>query len=138
MPRAQGTFDVQLTPVPHSGTGGDAPLGQVSVAKRFHGPLDASSEGRMLTASTEVEGSAGYVAIERVVGTLDGRAGSFVLQHHGLMDRGSPELSVVVVPDSGTGELKHLAGKMTIRIESGVHSYVFDYVLAEPRPAHRS
>ena len=97
--------------------------------KRFHGDLDAGSRGEMLSAGTAVKGSAGYVAMERVTGTLHGRSGTFVLQHTATMDRGAPSLSITVVPDSGTGELAGLTGHMNIRIEGGQHSYDFEYEL---------
>jgi hypothetical protein len=103
----------------------------MSLDKTFHGDLEATSKGLMLTAGTEVKGSAGYVAIERVNGTLRGRTGSFVLQHSGTMTRGVPQMTVTVVPDSGTGQLAGLAGKMTIQIADGKHSYDFEYTLAE-------
>ena len=112
---------------------GGTTVGRSSIDKRFHGPLHATSRGEMLTAVTSVKGSAGYVAIERVTGTLDGRAGTFVLQHDATMTRGAPELTIVVVPDSATGGLAGLAGRMGIRIEGGKHFYDFDYTLP-PRP----
>ena len=87
----------------------------------------------MLSASTSVKGSAGYVAIERVTGTLNGKNGSFVLQHYATMTRGAPQLTITVVPDSGTGELEGLSGKMNIRIENGKHFYDFEYALGEGR-----
>jgi hypothetical protein len=108
-------------------------LGRMSLDKQFHGDLEGTSKGEMLYAGTSVKGSAGYVAIERVSGTLQGRAGTFILQHTGTMTRGVPELSVTVVPDSGTGQLAGLAGKMTINIADGKHSYEFDYMLT-PAP----
>ncbi|HEX7173819.1 MAG TPA: DUF3224 domain-containing protein, partial [Pyrinomonadaceae bacterium] len=92
---------------------------------------EATSRGQMLAAMTDVEGSAGYVAIERVKGTLDGREGTFALQHSGVMTRGVPQLTITVVPDSGTGQLNGLAGAMTIDIAEGKHSYGFEYTLAE-------
>jgi hypothetical protein len=101
----------------------------VSLKKQFTGDLEASSSAEMIGARSEVKGSAGYVAIERVVGTLSGRTGSFVLQHSGTMTRGKGELSVSVVPDSGTGELKGISGKMTIEISEGKHSYSFEYAI---------
>jgi hypothetical protein len=106
-------------------------LGRMSIDKRFHGDLEATSKGEMLTAGTSVKGSAGYVAIERVDGTLRGRSGTFVLQHSGTMTRGVPQLTVTVVPDSGTGELAGLAGRMAIVIADGKHSYDFEYTLGE-------
>ena len=103
----------------------------MSLDKQFHGDLDATSKGEMLAANTEVKGSAGYVAMERVTGKLHGRSGTFVLQHNGTMNRGSPQLSVTVVPDSGTDQLKGLVGKMAIKIEGGKHFYDFEYTLSE-------
>ena len=103
----------------------------MSLDKQFHGDLDATSKGEMLAAGTEVKGSAGYVAMERVTGKLHGRSGTFVLQHSGTMNRGSPQLSVTVVPDSGTDQLEGLVGKMAIKIEGGKHFYDFEYALSE-------
>jgi hypothetical protein len=126
---ARGTFDVKLSPQPAApGTEG-AQLGRLSIDKRFHGDLEATSLGEMLSAGTEVPGSAGYVAIERVNGALHGRQGSFVLMHYGLMERGTPSLRVSVVPDSGTAELVGLKGELAIRIEQGRHEYAFEYEL---------
>jgi hypothetical protein len=99
--------------------------------KQFHGDLVATSKGQMLSAGTAVQGSAGYVAIEQVSGTLHGRSGTFVLQHLGTMTRGAPQLLIRVVPDSGTGELTGLAGTMTIQIVERKHSYEFEYTLPE-------
>ncbi len=127
MNRANGTFEVQLTPQPSQSP--DVVPGRLSIDKRFHGDLEGTSKGQMLAASTPVPGSAGYVAIERFDGTLLGRRGTFVLQHSGTMARGVPDLRIAVVPDSGTGELEGLSGSMTIVIESGKHSYGFDYTL---------
>lgn len=127
---ASGAFDVKITPHAKSGgEGGD--LGRMALDKQYHGDLEATATGEMLTASTAVEGSAVYVAIERVSGTLNGKKGTFVLHHTGVMTRGSPQLSITVVPDSGTGDLVGLAGKMSIRIESGgKHFYDFEYTLS--------
>jgi Protein of unknown function (DUF3224) len=130
MTRASGTFDVKLSPQPMDNKA-DASLGRMSLDKQFHGDLEATSKGEMLSASTSVKGSAGYVAIERVSGTLHGRSGSFTLQHSGTMTRGAPQLTITVVPDSGTDQLKGLAGKMMITITHGKHSYDFEYTLAE-------
>ncbi|MGH9882268.1 MAG: DUF3224 domain-containing protein [Pyrinomonadaceae bacterium] len=124
--RASGTFEVKLNPQES-----DDNLGRMSIDKQLHGDLEATSKGEMLTAVTAVQGSAGYVAIERVSGKLHGRTGTFVLQHSGTMTRGTPHLSVTVVPDSGTGQLVGLAGKMDIKIADGKHSYDFEYTLAE-------
>jgi len=101
----------------------------MALDKQFYGDLEGLSKGQMLAASTDVQGSAGYVAMERVTGKLDGREGSFALQHTGTMTRGTPQLSITVVPDSGTGELVGLAGKMTINIVDGKHNYEFEYTL---------
>jgi hypothetical protein len=105
----------------------------MSIDKKFHGDLDGVSKGQMLAAGTVVKGSAGYVAIELITGTLHGRKGSFVLQHSGTMTRGAPELSVTVVPDSGTDQLVELSGKMMITIVNGKHLYDFDYTLPATR-----
>ena len=127
---ATGTFEVKLTP--QAAEDGDAGLGRMAIDKQFHGDLEGTSRGFMLSsAATVVKGSGGYVAMERVTGTLKGRAGSFVLQHSGTMTRGAPQLSVTVVPDSGTGQLAGLAGTMTIKIDAGKHSYEFEYTLPE-------
>jgi hypothetical protein len=132
MNHATGTFEVKLTPQkPDNTEAENASVGRMSIDKKFSGDLEATSQGEMLAAMTAVKGSAGYVAIERVGGTLQGRHGTFVLQHNGTMTRGMPELSVTVVPDSGTEELTGLNGRMTIRIEGGNHSYEFDYTLPE-------
>jgi hypothetical protein len=103
----------------------------MSLDKQFRGDLEATSQGEMLSFMTTTKGSAGYVAIEKVTGTLGGRKGSFVLQHNGTMNRGAPQLSVTVVPDSGTGELVGLAGGMKIVIApDGAHSYELDYTFS--------
>jgi hypothetical protein len=101
----------------------------MSIDKKFTGDLEAASQGEMLSAGTAVKGSAGYVAIEKVTGTLHGREGSFILQHNATMNRGAPSLSIAVVPDSGTGALAGIAGTMQIIIENKQHSYTFDYSL---------
>jgi hypothetical protein len=132
MIHAQGTFEVKLAPQkPDNPQAESANLGRMSIDKKFSGDLEATSKGEMLSAMTDVKGSAGYVALERVSGKLHGRIGTFVLQHTGTMTRGAPELSVTVVPDSGTGQLVGLAGKMTIKIDAGKHFYEFDYALPE-------
>jgi hypothetical protein len=129
MAHARGTFEVKLTPQADGDAG--AGLARMTLDKRFHGDLEATSQGQMLSAGTAVQGSAGYVAMERVRGTLRGRSGTFVLQHHGLMDRGTPQLTITVVPDSGTDELTGLAGTMAIEIADGKHSYDFEHTLPE-------
>jgi hypothetical protein len=128
---AQGTFEVKLTPqLPEDKSEGST-LGRMLLDKQFHGDLEAVSHGQMLTGMTAVQGSGAYVAIERVTGTLNGRRGSFILHHLGIMMRGAPTLNVTVVPDSGTGELLGLTGAMTIIIAGGKHSYDFSYSLPE-------
>jgi hypothetical protein len=129
--RASGTFEVALKPQTPYNQDEGATLGRLSIDKQFHGDLEGISKGEMLSAGTAVEGSAGYVAIEQVAGTLHGRSGTFILQHNGSMTRGAPELTVTVVPDSGTGELVGLAGKMEIKITDGKHLYDFEYTLTE-------
>lgn len=127
--RATGPFEVKMAPL---GTHADPPvLGRMSLDKVYHGDLEGTAQGEMLAAMTPVEGSAGYVAIERVAGTLAGRTGTFMLQHNGLMNRGAPSLVINVVPDSGTGELEGLSGTMNIVIVDGKHAYEFDYSLPE-------
>jgi len=133
--QASGTFEVSLAPQkPDNNEAERAKLGRMSINKRFHGDLEAISSGEMLSAMTDVQGSAGYVAIERVSGTLHGRDGTFVLQHTGTMTRGVPQLSITVVPDSGSGELSGLSGSMIIKIEASKHSYQFDYAIPEAAP----
>src|SRR5262245_20574780 len=129
--RAEDTFEVRLSPLStHDQAEGNL-LGRMSIDKQFHGDLEASSRGEMLSAGTGVKGSAGYVAIERVAGALNGRSGTFVLQHSATMARGVPQLSITVVPDSGTDGLAGLAGRMTIDRDGGNHSYEFEYTIAE-------
>ena len=130
--RASGPFDVKLTPMAPEAGAVEAAPGRMGLDKRYHGDLEATSQGQMLAVRTPVEGSAGYVAMERVSGTLHGRSGTFALQHSGTMTRGAPQLSVTVVPDSGTGELTGLSGSMNILIEAGgKHTYDFQYTLPD-------
>ncbi|MDB4976040.1 MAG: hypothetical protein JWN48_4381 [Myxococcaceae bacterium] len=126
--RASGAFEVKLQPQQSDGVG-DASIGRLSIDKQFQGDLEGTSKGQMLASRSDVKGSAGYVAIERVQASLGGRTGSFVLQHSGTMNRGVSQLSVTVVPDSGTGELEGLSGRMKIIIAEGKHSYEFEYEL---------
>ncbi len=126
---ASGTFEVKLNPQVDDKVG-DPTVNRMSIDKQFHDDLEATSKGQMLAASTDIKGSAGYVAMERVSGTLHGHSGTFALQHSGTLTRGAAQLSVTVVPDSGTGQLAGLAGKMTINIADGKHSYDFEYTLA--------
>ena len=121
---ASGTFDVKMTP--QATDDQDAAVGRFSFDKQFHGDLEGTSKGEMLAISGSVPGSAGYVAMERVSGKLNGRAGTFALQHTGTMTRGAAQLSVTVVPDSGTGELVGLSGKLDIKIVEGKHFYEFE------------
>ena len=132
MPSASGTFSVTMNPEPPYDVNEGASIGRVSIKKQFLGDLEATSSVEMLGARSEVSGSAGYVAIERVNGALHGRTGTFVLQHSGTMTRGKGELTVTVVPDSATGELKGLAGRMTIEIVEGKHLYGFEYAIDTP------
>lgn len=124
---AIGTFDVKLTPI---GSGED-PIGSMSIDKTFHGDLQGTSVGQMLAFRSGVEGSAGYVAMERVTATLGGRKGSFTLQHSGLMDKGAQSLTVVVVPDSAADGLAGLTGTMNIIVTPGRHDYQFRYTLPD-------
>jgi hypothetical protein len=128
---ASGTFEVKLSPQAADDESEQSAVGRMLIDKQFHGDLEATSKGQMLAAGTAVEGSAGYVAIEHVSGTLHGRSGTFILQHSGTMTRGVPQLTVAVVPDSGSGQLTGLAGKMEIKIVEGKHSYDFQYTLGE-------
>ena len=143
---ASGTFDVKLTPQPADDYAADT-LARLTIDKQFHGDLVATSNGQMLSAMTSVKGSAGYVAIERVSGTLAGREGSFVLQHSGTMMRGAPlapksastrncGLPITVVPDSGTYELDGITGTMTIDTSGGKHAYAFTYALPATTTSH--
>ena len=129
MPRAAGTFDVKITPQP-TGIAGDA-VGRFSIDKRIDGDLTGTSKGEMLSGGSPSKGSAGYVAMECVTGTLAGREGTFVLQHTATMHGGTNQLSIHVVPRSGTGGLAGLSGTFAIVITDGKHSYEFDYELAD-------
>jgi hypothetical protein len=127
---ATGPFDVQLAPQTLSAVADKSGLGRMSLDKRFHGALEATSTGEMLAFRSATPGSAGYVAMETVRGTLDGRAGTFVLQHSSTLTRGEPAQSITVVPDSGTDALAGLAGRMVVEIApGGAHSYRFEYSL---------
>jgi hypothetical protein len=128
---AAGTFEVKMAPLaPDDATTGTA-IGRYAIDKQFHGDLEATSKGEMLSAGDMAKGSAGYVAIEQITGTLHGHPGSFALQHTGAMDQGNYKLSVTVVPGSGTAELAGIAGTMTITNVSGKHSYTFEYTLPD-------
>jgi len=127
---ARGEFTVKLNSQGVAEKISGSSLGRMLLEKRFHGDLEASSTGEMLTARTEVEGSAGYVAIERVTGVFHERKGSFVLQHYGTLARGVPQQTITIVPDSGSGELSGISGTMTIKIVDKNHHYELDYSLA--------
>ena len=127
---AKGTFEVKLVPL---NSESDPALGRMSIDKQLHGDLEGSTKGEMLSFMSSVKGSAGYVAMEKVTATLQGRKGTFVLQHTATMTRGTPEMNITVVPDSGTDQLVGLTGKFNIIIADGKHSYDFDYTLPETR-----
>lgn len=130
MPKIRGPFEVTMTPQPADSRKAAAFLGRFNIDKQFHGVLEATSIGQMLAARGERPESAGYVALERVTGTLDGRSGSFILQHSGHSNPAAQSLTVTVVADSGTEQLAGLSGSMTIAIEpGGQHFYEFDYLL---------
>jgi hypothetical protein len=126
---AKGTFEVKILPLAFEGADPNWKLARMSIDKQISGDLVATTKGQMMSAMTETEGSAGYVAIERVTGILNGRKGSFVLQHNAFMARGVPSLSIVVVPDSGTEELTGIEGEFKVIIAGGKHSYEFIYRL---------
>jgi|SRR5271168_379703 len=126
---ASGTFEVKMEAQGEADKAEGSTLARYALDKQYHGDLEGTAKATMLTAGTEVKGSAGYVAMERVTGTLKGRSGSFVLQHTGTMTRGEPQLSITVVPDSGTGQLAGITGKLTVIIAGGKHSYEFEYGL---------
>ncbi len=126
---AAGTFEVKVAPLTQEDLVADPALGRMSINKRFYGDLEATSKGQMLTGGTDTKGSAVYVAVEKVTGSLRGRSGSFVLHHQGIMNRGTPSLTVSVAPDSGTGQLAGLTGTLKIIVAEGKHSYAFDYTL---------
>ena len=129
---ATGTFEVKIDPQPAEEKTGGAAIGRMLIDKQIHGDLTATSKGTMLAAGTGAKGSSGgYVALEIITGTLNGRTGTFILQHSATMNRGDPQLSITVVPDSGTGQLTGISGKMNINIVDGKHSYDFEYNLPE-------
>jgi hypothetical protein len=126
---AEGTFDVKTSPLLSEDAIAGTAIGRYGLDKQFHGDLEAASKGEMLGAGNPATGTAGYVAIEQVTGTLHGRTGSFALQHFGTMEDNKFDLTVKVVPGSGEGDLTGISGTMTIAIVSGKHSYNFDYTL---------
>jgi len=129
MSHITGTFDVKMTPQPADPAVGDPTVGRLALDKQYHGVLSATGKGQMLSVMGTVDSSAGYVAMERVSGSLDGRTGTFALQHMGIMTRGIGELTISVVPDSGTAELIGIAGTMKIINTDGQHTYEFEYSL---------
>jgi hypothetical protein len=129
---AKGEFVVKMLPLAIEGQSVASKLGRMSIDKTISGDLVATTAGQMLSAMTDVKGSAGYVAIERVEGALKGKKGTFVLQHTGVMNRGVPSLTVTVVPDSGTDELLGLEGEFQIKMADGKHNYEFSYRLPSP------
>jgi len=133
--RATGTFDVKITPQASDLAPEGPNLGRMSLDKQYHGDLNAAAKGEMITAAgMAVKDSAAYSAVERVSGSLHGKKGSFALQHTGIMTRGTPSLNVTVVPDSATGDLAGLTGRMDIIIEGKLHSYVFEYEIQKSLP----
>ena len=127
--KATGTFEVKMVAQPWNESSTDQTLSRYLLDKQFHGDIEANSQGQMLSAGSTEKSSAVYVAIERVVGTLNGRKGSFVLYHTGIMNRGVPQLTIAVGPDSGSEELKGLTGQLKVEIADGKHSYEFEYSL---------
>jgi hypothetical protein len=131
MAHAKGTFEVKISPqAPEQGVG-DPGVGRMAIEKQFHGDMQGQGRGQMLAVGTAVDGSAGYVAMERVEASVHGRQGSFALQHSGTLTRGTPQLSVTIVPDSGAGELAGIAGQLTITVAGGVHAYDLEYSLPD-------
>jgi hypothetical protein len=127
--RATGTFDVKVVPITAADSLDTGGFGRLALDKTFHGDLTGSSKGQMVASGGPQEGAGGYVAMERVTGSLKGRSGSFALMHNGTMTPTAMEMRIMVVPGSGTGELAGLAGTFTIIIEGKKHSYVFDYTI---------
>ena len=128
---AKGTFEVTITPQPHQEGVGDPTVARMAIAKVFNGDMNGTGNGQMLAYRSSISGSAGYVAMEKVQGRLNGRNGSFILQHNGTMNRGESRLSIRIVPDSGTDELSGIAGEMLLTIDQGKHFYEFHYSLPE-------
>lgn len=127
--QAEGHFAIEFAPQPPEAEAGLANIGRMRLDKQYSGAIAGRSHGQMLAFRSATEGSAGYVAIEQVTGSLNGRQGSFVLQHSSLMERGTPRQSITVIPDSGTGQLTGLSGELRIEVSDGQHRYVFDYDL---------
>jgi hypothetical protein len=131
MKRASGSFEVNVQPLSNAEVSADAMFGRFLLTKKFSGDLVAEARGQMLSAGTVTQGSAGYVAIDHITGTLEGRKGSFVLQHSGSMNKGAPALTISVVPDSGSGDLAGISGTLKINIVDKKHFYDFDYTFPE-------
>jgi len=131
MHTAKGTFEVTITPQPHQDGVGDAAVGRMALAKIFAGEFSGTGNGQMLAYRSSVPGSAGYVAMEKVQGVMNGRTGSFIMQHNGTMNRGEPQLTISIVADSGTDGLAGIAGEMLLNIDQGKHYYEFRYTLPE-------
>lgn len=131
--RAVGSFDVSVKPL--EAYAQDSPgLGRMSIDKQYHGDIDGTGRGEMLTGMTDVKDSGVYVAVERVTGAVHGKKGTFIVHHTGVVARGAQDLRITVVPDSGTGDLTGLTGTLAIDIApDGTHTYCFDYALPEPR-----
>jgi len=128
---AKGTFEVTITPQPHQDGVGDVSVGRFAITKVFSGEMNGTANGQMLAYRSTVSGSAGYVAMEKVQGTLNGLQGSFIMQHNGSMNRGEPQLSIKIVADSGTDALTGISGEMLLNIDQGKHFYEFRYTLPE-------
>ena len=129
--RAVGTFEVKLTPQSADTPTEGSSLGRLTIEKQFSGDIVGASKGEMLTAGTAIKNSAGYVAVERVTASVKGRVGTFAMMHTGIMNRGAPQLTITVVPDSGTGALTGISGSFGIDVANGKHSYWFDYQIAD-------
>lgn len=129
--RAVGTFEVKITPQSADTPAEGSPLARLSIDKQYHGDIEGTGTGEMLSAGTAIKNSAAYVAVERVSATVRGRAGTFALVHVGTMNRGAPQLSITIVPDSGTGELAGISGSYGVEIENGRHSYWLEYQISD-------
>ena len=132
--RAKGPFDVKVAPLTLSEVAQDPALGRMSIDKQYHGDLEGTGKGEMLTGGNAASGSGVYVAVERVSGTLGGKKGSFLLYHHATMTQGKPDLTIMVAPESGTDQLAGISGRMNIIFEAGgKHAYDFEYTLPDGR-----
>ena len=132
--RAKGPFEVKVAPLALSEVAQDPALGRMSIDKQYHGDLEGTAKGEMLTGGNAASGSGVYVAVERVSGTLGGKKGSFLLYHHATMTQGKPDLTIMVAPESGTDQLAGISGRMNIIFEAGgKHAYDFEYTLPDGR-----